>query len=219
MRAPDDQRGAPNGIALAILSSHAGTTAQAVFDALGDGRIAGRAVLLICNNPDADVLERARAASVPTRVLNSRTHPDPEALDEAILAAIRDAGATHMLLAGYMKKLGPRTIAAFEGRAINTHPALLPAFGGQGMYGDRVHAAVLESGVPYSGATVHRVTNDYDAGEILAQAQVPVLGGDDVASLGERVRAAERDLLVAVLAELAANPSEAVEPAPDARLT
>jgi phosphoribosylglycinamide formyltransferase-1 len=216
--ATDDLRGA-HGLALAILSSHAGTTAQAVFDAFGDGRIAGHAVLLICNNPDADVLERARAASVPTRVLNSRTHPDPAALDEAILAAITGAGATHVLLAGYMKKLGPRTIAAFEGRAINTHPALLPAFGGQGMYGDRVHAAVLESGVAFSGATVHRVTNDYDAGEIIAQVEVPVLGGDDVASLGERVRAAERELLIAVLAKLAANPSDEVEPAPDARLT
>ena len=210
MSATDDKLTAAGGVALAILSSHAGTTAQAVFDALADGRIAGRAVLLIANNPDAEVLARAHAAGVPTRVLNSRTHPDPEQLDEAILAAISDARATHVLLAGYMKKLGPRTIAAYDGRAINTHPALLPAFGGQGMYGDRVHAAVLESGVRCSGATVHRVSNDYDAGAILAQVEVPVLDGDDVASLGERVRAAERELLVAVLGRLAATWVQAV---------
>ncbi len=198
--------GRTGGVALAILASHAGTTAQAVLDALSDGRIAGEAVLLICNNPDAEVLERARAAGVPARVLNARTHPDPDELDRAILAALREARATHLLLAGYMKKLGPRTIAAFAGRALNTHPALLPAFGGRGMYGDRVHAAVLEAGAMRSGATVHLVTDDYDAGDILAQVEVPVLADDDVASLGERVRAAERELVVAVLARLASAP-------------
>jgi len=202
-----NEPGAPTGgIALAILASHAGTTAQAVLDALRDGRIAGEAVLVIANNPDAEVLERARAAGVPTRVLNARTHPDPHELDRAILAALREAHATHLLLAGYMKKLGPRTIAAYARRALNTHPALLPAFGGQGMYGDRVHAAVLEAGAKRSGATVHLVSDDYDAGEVLAQVEVPVLAGDDVASLGERVRAAERELVVSVLARLASTP-------------
>ncbi|HUB76342.1 MAG TPA: phosphoribosylglycinamide formyltransferase [Solirubrobacteraceae bacterium] len=188
---------------LAILSSHAGTTARAVIDALADGRIEGSAVLLVCNNPDAEVLARAAAAGVPTVVLNGRTHPDPADLDRAILAAARAAGATHILLAGYMKKLGPATVAAYAGRVFNSHPALLPAFGGQGMYGDRVHAAVLAAGVARSGATVHLVTDDYDAGSIVAQAEVPVLPGDDVAALGERVRAAERELLVVTLAEVA----------------
>jgi phosphoribosylglycinamide formyltransferase 1 len=190
-------------LALAIFSSHTGTTAQAVIDALEEGRIDGAAVLLICNNPDAEVLQRAAAAGIPTIVLNGRSHPRSEDLDRAVLAAVLAAGATHVLLAGYMKKLGPPTIAAFEGRVFNSHPALLPAFGGQGMYGDRVHAAVLEAAVTSTGATVHRVTDDYDAGEIVRQVEVPVLADDDVASLGERVRAAERELVVAVLAELA----------------
>ncbi|MGD0199055.1 MAG: phosphoribosylglycinamide formyltransferase [Solirubrobacteraceae bacterium] len=189
-----------SGFALAIFASHTGTTAQAVFDALHDGRIAGRGVLLVCNNPQAPVLDRAAAAGIPTAVLNGRTHPDPDELDIATLNAVQVAGATHILLAGYMKKLGPKTVAAFAGRVFNTHPALLPAFGGQGMYGDRVHEAVLAAGVERTGATVHRVTNDYDAGEIVRQLEVPVLPGDDVGSLGERVRAAERELLVAVLA-------------------
>lgn len=206
MSATSDTDERTGGIALAILSSHTGTTAQAVFDAVRDGRIAGRAVLVICNNPEAEVLERARLAGVPSRVLNGRTHPDPDDLDCAILEAIRAAGASHILLAGYMKKLGPRTIAAFEGRAFNTHPALLPAFGGQGMYGDRVHAAVLAAGATRSGATVHLVTNDYDDGAPVAQAEVPVVQGDDVNSLGERVRAAERELVVSVLARLAREP-------------
>lgn len=191
-------------IRLAIFASHTGTTAQAVFDALGEGRIDGEAVLLICNNPDAPVLERAAAARIPTRVLSGRTHPDPEQLDEAVLAVVLAAEASHILLAGYMKKLGPPTIATFEGRVFNSHPALLPAFGGLGMYGDAVHEAVLRAGVTRTGATVHRVTNDYDAGEIVCQVEVPVLAGDDVASLGERVRAAERELVVETLAAIAA---------------
>jgi phosphoribosylglycinamide formyltransferase-1 len=190
-------------IRLAIFSSHAGTTAQAVLDALADGRIDGEAVLLICNNPDAEVLARAAAAAVPTVVLNGRTHADPQDLDAATLDAVRAAGATHILLAGYMKKLGPRTVGAFEGRIFNSHPALLPAYGGRGMYGDRVHAAVLAAGERRSGATVHRVTNDYDAGEILRQVEVEVLPDDDVESLGRRVRLAERELLVELLADVA----------------
>jgi phosphoribosylglycinamide formyltransferase-1 len=190
-------------IRLAIFSSHAGTTAQAVIDALRDGRIEGEVVLLVCNNPEAEVLGRARAAGVATALLNSRTHPDAEKLDRAILAAVTDARASHILLAGYMKKLGPLTVGAFEGHVFNSHPALLPAYGGQGMYGDRVHEAVLAAGEARSGATVHRVTNDYDAGEIVRQVEVEVLAADVVKSLGARVRAAERELLVEVLAEVA----------------
>ncbi len=188
---------------LAIFASHAGTTAQAVIDAVADGRIDGEVVVLVCNNPQAEVLDRAARAGVPVALRNGTTHPDPVALDAAVLETVRAAGATHVLLAGYMKKLGTPTIAAYEGRIFNTHPALLPAFGGQGMYGDRVHAAVLAANVASSGATVHRVSDDYDAGTIVRQVQVPVLPGDDVASLGARVRAAERDLLVEVLAEVA----------------
>ena len=190
-------------IRLAIFASHTGTTAQAVIDALGDRRIDGTVVVLIANNPNAEALTRAAAAGIPTVVINSRTHPDQKAFDEAVLEAVRRADATHILLAGYMKKLGPPTVRAFEGRVFNSHPALLPAFGGRGMYGDRVHEAVLAAGAPRTGATVHRVTDDYDAGEIVAQVEVPVLPGDEVGSLGERVRAAERALVVDVLAELA----------------
>jgi phosphoribosylglycinamide formyltransferase-1 len=98
-----------------------------------------------------------------------------------------------------MKLLGPLTLRAFEGRIVNTHPALLPRFGGRGLLGDRVHEAVLAAGDSVSGATVHLVSADYDTGEVLHQATVPVLSGDDVAALGSRVRAAEKALLVETL--------------------
>ena len=203
---------------LAILASGAGTTAQAVIDASADGRIAGDVVLVLTNNADAPVLARAAAAGVPTVHRSRSTHPDPDALDRAIVAAVRGAGATHVLLAGYMRKLGPAMLAAYEGRVYNTHPALLPAYGGEGFYGDRVHAAVLADGRTRAGATVHLVNEDYDAGPIVRTVEVPVLPGDDVASLGERVRAAERELVVAVLADVAlsvgASPRDRAETPP-----
>jgi len=190
---------------LAILASGAGTTAQAVIDACADGAIGGQVVLVISNNADAPVLARARAAGIPWRHLSSRTDPDPEALARAMLGALEQAAVTHILLAGYMKKLPPGIVAAYAGRTYNTHPSLLPAHGGQGMYGDHVHAAVLAAGEPISGATVHVVTDDYDRGPIVGRAEVAVLPGDDVASLGERVRAAERELVISVLAAAAAS--------------
>ena len=102
-----------------------------------------------------------------------------------------------------MKRLGPATLDAYRGRCFNTHPALLPAFGGAGMYGPRVHSAVLASGVKVTGATVHLVTADYDDGPILAQTEVPVMAGDDITSLAARVGAAEKELLIHTLRRVA----------------
>lgn len=191
-------------ISLAIFASGAGTTAQAVIDACAQRRIDGEVVLVISNNAAAPVLERARAAAIPWRHLSAITHPDAAELEATMSEALAAAGATHVLLAGYMKKLSPALVEAYAGRIYNTHPALLPDYGGQGMYGDRVHAAVLADGRTRSGATVHLVTDEYDSGPIVGQVEVPVLAGDDVAALGERVRAAERELLVEVLAGVAA---------------
>lgn len=190
-------------IRLAILASGAGTTAQAVIDACAAGRIDGAVVLVLSNNADAPVLERAAASHVGARHLSRRTHPDPQTLDTAIVEAVSQSGATHVLLAGYMRKLGPGMLRAHAGRIYNTHPALLPDYGGAGMYGDRIHAAVLADRRERSGATVHLVTAEYDAGPIVRAVEVPVRAGDDVASLGERVRAAERELVVGVLADVA----------------
>jgi phosphoribosylglycinamide formyltransferase 1 len=186
-------------IALAIFASGAGSTAQAVIDACASGRIDGEVVLIVANNAAAQVLERAAAAEIPWRHLSARTHPDPQALEQAMIEELAHAGATHVLLAGYMKKLAPAVVEAYAGRIYNTHPALLPAYGGRGMYGDRVHAAVLADGQTRSGATVHLVTDEYDSGPIVGQVEVVVAPGDDVGSLGERVRAAERELVVEVL--------------------
>jgi phosphoribosylglycinamide formyltransferase-1 len=190
-------------IRLAIFASGAGTTAQAVIDACADGRIDGSVALVVSNNADAPVLARAVAAGIPWRHISAATNPREGSLEAAMLAALRDSEVTHVLLAGYMKRLGQAVLAAYPGRVYNTHPALLPAYGGEGMYGDHVHAAVLADGAARSGATVHLVNEAYDDGRILGSVEVAVLEDDDVASLGERVRGAERLLLVRVLARVA----------------
>jgi phosphoribosylglycinamide formyltransferase-1 len=120
---------------------------------------------------------------IQPRHLSGATHPAEGELDAGILATLRGATATHILLAGYLKKLGPCTLEAYRGRIFNTHPALLPVFGGQGMYGRNVHQAVLESGVRTTGATVHHVQDDYDTGPVIAQTEVPVLPDDTIDTL------------------------------------
>lgn len=189
---------------IGVLASGAGTTLQAVIDACEDGRIAAGVAVVIGNNSGSGAAARARKHGIAFVHLSGVTHPDEAALD----LAIRDALAAHavdlVLLAGYMKKIGPATLAAFERRIVNTHPSLLPAHGGRGMYGAHVHAAVLEAGESQTGISVHLVDGEYDTGRVLAQAPVPVEPGDDAASLAARVQRRERAFLVTVLGRIAA---------------
>ncbi len=188
---------------IAAMASHGGSILQAVLDACTSGKLAAQVVLVISNNSDSQALARAEAVGVKTLHLSSRTHPDPAALDRAITDALQQANADWLLLAGYMKKLGPVTLKAFRNRILNIHPALLPKFGGQGYYGRRVHEAVLAAGERESGATVHLVDEFYDSGPILAQVRVPIRDHETVDSLEERVKTAERKLLVTTLIQLA----------------
>lgn len=187
---------------IGALASHEGTTLQAVLDACANGDIDGQVTLVISNNADSGALRRARAAGAPVANLSGKTHPDPAELDRAIRDALAAAGADIVLLAGYMKKLGPLTLGTYAGRIINTHPSLLPRHGGQGMYGLHVHRAVIAAGDSVSGVTVHHVEDDYDTGPALAQCRVAVMPADTPESLAQRVQASERQLIVEVLGKL-----------------
>ncbi len=204
---------------IAVLASHEGTTLQAVLDACAAGAIAGRVALVIGNNAASGSLRRARLAQVETLHLSGATHPAPQELDRALCAALEERRIDLVLLAGYMKKVGPLTLERFSGRIINTHPALLPRFGGHGLYGEQVHRAVLESGERVSGASIHLVDGEYDTGPLLSQVTVPVERSDTVATLAARVQQAERALVVQVLAEFASGkrPLPAKRPAPSGR--
>jgi phosphoribosylglycinamide formyltransferase-1 len=188
---------------IAVLASHGGTILQAVIDACTAAELDAQVVLVISNNSRSGAMARAQAAGLDTLHLSSTTHPEADALDGAMLSALNDAGADWVLLAGYMKRLGPRVLASYRNRILNTHPALLPKFGGEGFYGRRVHEAVLAAGETETGATVHLVDEAYDSGPILAQVRVPVRRQDDPEALEQRVKVAERKLVVATLAELA----------------
>ncbi len=187
---------------LGVLASHRGTNFQAIIDACRDGRLDARPVIAISNNSDALALARARKAGIPTAHLSSVTHPDPEALDAAILRTLEVHDVDLLVLAGYMKKLGPKTLDAFEGRIVNVHPSLLPRYGGKGMFGMKVHQAVIDNGDAETGITIHWVEGDYDTGPVIAQRRIPVRPDDTPESLAERVLAQEHELLIETLSRI-----------------
>jgi len=183
-------------VRVAVLASGGGTNLQALIDALGAAPTApARISRVISNRPDAGALERARRAGIPTTVLRDPQNP------AELLAAIGDAQL--VVLAGYLKLVPGAVVARFRQRMVNIHPALLPDFGGPGMYGRRVHEAVLASRATESGATVHYVDEHYDRGPIVAQRRVPVRLDDTADTLAQRVLAAEHALLPEVLLSLA----------------
>lgn len=170
---------------------------QAIMDQITAGRLDARVVLVISNNSESGALERARRAGVPWRHISAKTHPGTE--DAAITEAITQTRADLVILAGYMKKLGERLLHSYCGRILNIHPALLPDYGGEGMYGIHPHEAVIAAGGKESGATIHLVTEDYDRGPILGQRRVPVLPGDTPETLQKRVLAVEHEIYSEVL--------------------
>lgn len=187
---------------LGLLASHRGSGVQAVVEACTSGRLAAVLSVVISNNADAEVLTRARRHGIPSCHLSGATHPDPARLDGAILDALVSHDVELVVLAGYLKKLGPQTLRHFAGRVLNIHPALLPKFGGQGMYGRRVHEAVLAAGERETGVTIHLADDEYDHGRIVAQCRVPVPPQDTVESLAERVLDREHTFLVETLAAI-----------------
>jgi phosphoribosylglycinamide formyltransferase 1 len=182
---------------IAVAVSGRGSNLEAILRTLGPEAPA-RVVVVLSNRADAGGLTRAAAHRVPTEVLL-----DPADAAEW-LERLERHGVDLVVLAGYLKLVPAGVIARYRGRIVNIHPALLPAFGGPGMYGRRVHEAVLASGASESGATVHLVDEEYDRGAVLAQARVPVLAGDTPDRLAARVLEAEHRLLPAVILAAAA---------------
>jgi formyltetrahydrofolate-dependent phosphoribosylglycinamide formyltransferase len=183
---------------IAVAISGRGSNLEALLRALPPGAPA-EVVLAISDRAEAAGLAHARSHGLPATVLPS---PDDA---EAWLEVLREHRVELIVLAGYLKLVPEAVVRAYRGRIINTHPSLLPAFGGQGMYGERVHKAVLASGARESGVTIHLVDEVYDRGPVLAQSRVPVLANDTAQSLAARVLEAEHRLLpAAVLAAAAA---------------
>lgn len=188
---------------IGVLASGGGSNLQAIIDACEAGEITGRVVVVISNNSGAKALERAERHGIDAVHLSSYHCPDDEELDRAIAEALRERDVELVCLAGYMKKRGSHFIKAFRNRILNIHPALLPRYGGKGMYGIKVHEAVLAAGDKVSGATVHMVDELYDHGWVVAQREVPVLPGDTPETLAARVLEVEHRIYPEVVAGVA----------------
>jgi phosphoribosylglycinamide formyltransferase 1 len=174
---------------LGVLVSGRGSNLQALLDAIERGSLEARVAVVVSDKPGAQALARARAAGVSTAVVERRGFPSREAFDAALVEALRQHGVRLVCLAGFMRLLGPGFISAFPEAVLNIHPSLLPSFPGL-----EAQRQALEHGVRVSGATVHVVTADLDAGPIIAQAVVPVLDDDSVETLAARILVEEHKL-------------------------
>lgn len=182
-------------VRIAVLCSGGGSNLQALLDAIDAGRIAGQVVLVLSNRSGAFALERARSRGIPAAFVSKKQAGSDWAYNEAVLERLRAADAELVVLAGYLPMVGPDIVRAYGERILNIHPSLIPAFCGQGMYGERVHQAVLDYGAKVTGATVHLVDEQADHGPIVMQRAVPVEEDDDAHTLAARVLEAEHEIL------------------------
>jgi len=182
-------------LSIAVFASGRGSNFQALAEAISRKNIDARIVVVISNNSEAGAIALARSLQIPALHLSQKQFPSQEAFTSEVLASLDSHGADFIVLAGYMKKLDARIIRRFRNRIINVHPALLPAFGGQGMYGHHVHEAVVAQHARRSGATVHLVDEEFDHGPIVLQESIPVEENDTPESLAEKVLVIEHRIL------------------------
>jgi phosphoribosylglycinamide formyltransferase-1 len=180
-----------NPLRIAVFASGEGSNLCALAEAIERGELDARIVAVVTNNSKCGAVSVAHDAGLTAYHVSSKTHADPGA---AMYKVLKKHEVELIALAGYLKKLDARIVAAFEGRAINIHPAPLPRFGGKGMYGEAAIAAVMRTGAHSTGVTIHRVTEEYDEGEQLSFRPVPIDPKDSVESLAARVREVEHDL-------------------------
>lgn len=186
---------------LGFLASGNGSSARAIVAAMRTGELAAEARLLVSNNRSAPALAFAADSGVPAMCI--ATKDDPDAADARLADEMAAHGVELIVLSGYLRQLGPKTLARYAGRILNIHPGPLPAFGGHGMYGRRVHEAVIAAGVAESGICIHLVDEEYDRGPVLARRSVPVAQGDTAETLEARVTSLEPGFYVETLRKIA----------------
>lgn len=186
---------------LGFLASAAGSSARAVVAAIAAGELEAEARLLVSNNRKAPVFDWTEALGVPALCVPTAT--DPEAADARLAEEMAAHGAELIVLSGYLRRLGPKVLARYGGRILNIHPGPLPRFGGEGMYGRRVHEAVLAADVPESAIVIHLVDEEYDRGPAVAQRSVPVAPDDTPEALEARIKGLEPAFFVETLQRIA----------------
>jgi formyltetrahydrofolate-dependent phosphoribosylglycinamide formyltransferase len=186
-------------LALGVFASGRGSNFKAILNAIREGRLDAEVRLLLSNKLDAGAITTAKENNVPSAVISSGNFSSRNLFVNAMLSALSRHGVQLIALAGYMKKMPSEVISAYRNRIVNIHPALLPSFGGKGMYGHYVHEAVIEQGCKITGATIHIVDEAYDHGPIVAQRCVPVEENDTAETLAARVLKVEHQLYPEVL--------------------
>jgi len=187
---------------IAVFASGGGSNLQAIIDGCKAGKINAAVCAVISNNSKSGALQRAHDEGIAAYHFSQKTIEDPTELEAAILNTLLSHETDIIFLAGYMKKIGSSILHAYRNRVYNIHPSLLPKYGGKGMYGINVHAAVIQAGETETGITVHRVDPEYDTGETIAQCTVPVHKSDTAETLAARVLAQEHMFLVEVLGRI-----------------
>lgn len=193
---------------MAILASGTGSILEYLLEKQSQAKLIPRVALLISDNPQCRAVQLAERYELPCYVVPLKDFPNFEEWDAHILDILLKAGIEFVFLAGFLKKIGPKVLNKFQGRIVNTHPSLLPLYAGKGMYGQRVHEAVLMSGDTETGASLHAVTESYDEGPVLAQVRVPVEAGDTLELLENRVKRAEKKLILEFLNNLTSKGSK-----------
>ena len=182
---------------IAVLASGNGSNLQAIINAIKNNTLKNtELVIVISNKPNAYALQRAEVEGINNIFINPTGFKTATDFDKKIIAVLRDYNVDLIILAGYTRILSSELINTFNNKIINIHPSLLPMFGGVGMYGKKVHEAVLNSKVKETGCTVHFVTQEVDAGPIIVQKKIPVFANDTVETLSQRVLAEEHNLLI-----------------------
>ncbi|WP_017417228.1 phosphoribosylglycinamide formyltransferase [Clostridium tunisiense] len=184
---------------IAVFASHGGSDLQAIIDACKSGKINSQVKLVISNNSNSMALQRAKNEGILGYHISQKVISDNGELDKKILSILVENEIDMIFLAGYLKMLGTSVLQKYSNRIFNIHPALLPKYGGKGMYGMNVHKAVIEAREKISGVTIHRVNEKYDSGEIVAQAEVPVMPNDTPEELAARVLEREHSFLIEVI--------------------
>ncbi|MDR2666274.1 MAG: phosphoribosylglycinamide formyltransferase [Endomicrobium sp.] len=181
---------------LGVLVSGDGSNLQSIIDSTSDGilKMLAKVVLVISNNPGAYALKRAKKENIKSVCLERKSFRSEESFNSAIFAELKNMKVDIVCLAGYLKIIGQKIIENYRNKILNIHPALLPKFGGKGMYGHHVHEAIIESGETVSGATVHLVDENYDTGKIIIQKKVKVLNSDTPQDIARKVLAVEHKI-------------------------
>lgn len=185
---------------IAVFASHNGTDLQAIIDACGSGAIDATVCAVLSNNSNSTALARAEKAGIDFYHVSEKVHGD--FVDIRLLEILGSHNTDVVFLAGYLKKLGSPILHKYQNKVFNIHPSLLPKYGGTGMYGINIHQAVINAHDSESGITIHRVNEEYDEGEIVAQKRIPVLYGDTAESLANRILEAEHDFIVEVIRKI-----------------